>query len=149
MKVTAYIVRPKLSAALQFKKCSVRAYSVAPKEVVASVTTRNVQITINQNADPVLEQRLQDLEFMISSLQVFTFSVNVDLFDNVEDAYTVDITGIEASKSYYLKVDSAQEGVAAFLVSWVDGTVTLAIKNNSGFRYTAALDFTINEIFKP
>ena len=148
MEIAAYINRPSLSlsgaAVNRLKLCLSPATNA---DVLARVNITPVVINISSAAsDVVLEQRISNLESLISGLEMYTVQAPVQLPDNVESTVTISVPGLKASKLYTLLFNSKVEGLSAVLRSWSDNQALVSIVNNTGTNVSDTLSFTINQI---
>lgn len=81
------------------------------------------------------------------ALKEFTFSITPNLLDNIEDDYTVSITGVLQSDSYELIHNiPSNNGIEIVGHSWVDGQVIVTIHNNTGALITTPIDFILKQV---
>lgn len=106
----------------------------------------NVKTNANDDTPEGLANRIAELEEIINAIRVYNFSVNIDLIDNIEESYVVNITGISESKNYYLSFNSNLSGLSASLKSWADNELEITVVNNTGTRINTSLNFKINEL---
>ena len=95
-----------------------------------------------------LEKMVSDIRDLLTNIQSFTFVASVNLIDNTEEDFVIQITGVLESKNYSLVDNNPIEGVEASLTEWSDGQIEILIKNNTGDILNTTLNFTINEIIQ-
>lgn len=148
-----YVSEVQLSENINSKNITLT--EVGGNEIVVNenCTVVKVDYTFNKVVRPdgvsqTVLDRITDLETMLFNIEMHDFDINVNLFDNTEETYTITVTGAKSIKNYALIFNNSIYGLSAELNSWGNDTATVTIKNNTGTNINSIFNLKLQEILK-